>query len=184
MAIFVPQLVIELMKAEDIPQIMEIERMCFVTPWHENSFYAELNHQPACYLVAHIGERVVGYGGMWVIMDEAHITTLAVHPAYRRQHIGERLLLGLLEVAIARRARRATLEVRASNSAAQRLYAKYGFSAVAIRKGYYADTGEDALVMWSPDMQTPEYQQLLRANRWKLLHAQPGESSDDSSDER
>jgi ribosomal-protein-alanine N-acetyltransferase len=184
MAIFVPQLFIELMKAEDIPQIMEIERMCFVTPWHENSFYAELNHQPACYLVAHIGERVVGYGGMWVIMDEAHITTLAVHPAYRRQHIGERLLLGLLEVAIARRARRATLEVRASNSAAQRLYAKYGFSAVAIRKGYYADTGEDALVMWSPDMQTPEYQQLLRANRWKLLHAQPGESSDDSSDER
>jgi ribosomal-protein-alanine N-acetyltransferase len=184
MAIFVPQLVIELMKAEDIPQIMEIERMCFVTPWHENSFYAELNHQPACYLVAHIGERVVGYGGMWVIMDEAHITTLAVHPAYRRQHIGERLLLGLLEVAIARRARRATLEVRASNSAAQRLYAKYGFSAVAIRKGYYADTGEDALVMWSPDMQTPEYQQLLRANRWKLLHAQPGESSDDSCDER
>jgi ribosomal-protein-alanine N-acetyltransferase len=184
MAIFVPQLVIELMKAEDIPQIMEIERMCFVTPWHENSFYAELNHQPACYLVAHIGERVVGYGGMWVIMDEAHITTLAVHPAYRRQHIGERLLLGLLEVAIARRARRATLEVRASNSAAQRLYAKYGFSAVAIRKGYYADTGEDALVMWSPDMQTPEYQQLLRANRWKLLHAQPGESSHDSSDER
>jgi ribosomal-protein-alanine N-acetyltransferase len=184
MAIFVPQLVIELMKAEDIPQIMEIERMCFVTPWHENSFYAELNHQPACYLVAHIGERVVGYGGMWVIMDEAHITTLAVHPAYRRQHIGERLLLGLLEVAIARRARRATLEVRASNSAAQRLYAKYGFSAVAIRKGYYADTGEDALVMWSPDMQTPEYQQLLRANRWKLLHAQQGESSDDSSDER
>jgi ribosomal-protein-alanine N-acetyltransferase len=184
MAIFVPQLVIELMKAEDIPQIMEIERMCFVTPWHENSFYAELNHQPACYLVAHIGERVVGYGGMWVIMDEAHITTLAVHPAYRRQHIGERLLLGLLEVAIARRARRATLEVRASNSAAQRLYAKYGFSAVAIRKGYYADTGEDALVMWSPDMQTPEYQQLLRANRWKLLHAPPTAASDDSADNR
>jgi ribosomal-protein-alanine N-acetyltransferase len=184
MAIFVPQLVIELMKAEDIPQIMEIERMCFVTPWHENSFYAELNHQPACYLVAHIGERVVGYGGMWVIMDEAHITTLAVHPAYRRQHIGERLLLGLLEVAIARRARRATLEVRASNSAAQRLYAKYGFSAVAIRKGYYADTGEDALVMWSPDMQTPEYQQLLRANRWKLLHAQPGQTPDGSSTSR
>jgi ribosomal-protein-alanine N-acetyltransferase len=184
MAIFVPQLVIELMKAEDIPQIMEIERMCFVTPWHENSFYAELNHQPACYLVAHIGERVVGYGGMWVIMDEAHITTLAVHPAYRRQHIGERLLLGLLEVAIARRARRATLEVRASNSAAQRLYAKYGFSAVAIRKGYYADTGEDALVMWSPDMQTPEYQQLLRANRWKLLHAEPGQTPDGSSTSR
>jgi ribosomal-protein-alanine N-acetyltransferase len=184
MAIFVPQLVIELMKAEDIPQIMEIERMCFVTPWHENSFYAELNHQPACYLVAHIGERVVGYGGMWVIMDEAHITTLAVHPAYRRQHIGERLLLGLLEVAIARRARRATLEVRTSNIAAQQLYVKYGFQAVAIRRGYYADTGEDALVMWSPDMQTPEYQQLLRANRWKLLHAPPTAASDDSADNR
>jgi ribosomal-protein-alanine N-acetyltransferase len=172
MAIFMPQLVIEPMRAEDIPQIIEIERMCFATPWHENSFYAELNHQPACYLVAHIGVRVVGYGGMWVIMDEAHITTLAVHPAYRRQHIGERLLLGLLEVAIARRARRATLEVRTSNIAAQQLYAKYGFQAVAIRRGYYADTGEDAVVMWTPDMQTPDYQQLLRANRWKLLRTE------------
>jgi len=180
MAIFMPQLVIEPMKAEDIPQIMEIERMCFVTPWHESSFHAELNHQPACYMVAHIDERVVGYGGMWVIMDEAHITTLAVHPAYRRQHIGERLLLGLLEVAIARRARRATLEVRASNTAAQRLYAKYGFYAVAIRKGYYADTGEDAVIMWTPDMQTPEYQLLLRANRWKLLRAEP-ETPDDGA---
>ncbi len=169
MAILIPQLVIEPMRAEDIPEMMEIERMCFRTPWHENAFYNELHHQPACYLVAKVGGRVAGYAGMWVIMDEAHITTLAVHPHHRRHHIGERLLLGLLECAIARRARHATLEVRETNVAAQRLYTKYGFYTVAIRKGYYADTGEDALIMWTPDMQTPEYQQLLRANRWKLL---------------
>lgn len=172
MAIFVPQLVIQPMREGDIPEIMRIERMCFPTPWHENAFYAELNHEPACYLVAKIDQQVVGYGGMWVIMDEAHITTLAVHPEYRRQHIGERLLLALLEVAIARRARRVTLEVRMSNAPAQNLYAKYGFRAAAIRKGYYLDTHEDALVMWTDDIQTPEYQRLLRTNRWKLLRAQ------------
>lgn len=172
MAISVPQLVIEPMQAEDIPEMMQIERMCFVTPWHENAFYNELHHEPACYLVAKVDGRVVGYGGMWVIMDEAHVTTLAVHPDYRRHHIGERLLLALLEVAIARRAHKATLEVRMSNIAAQNLYAKYGFQAVAIRKGYYADTQEDALIMWVSDLHTPEYQQLLRTNRWKLLRAQ------------
>lgn len=175
MAILMPQLVIEPMRAEDIPEMMDIERMCFRTPWHENAFYNELYHQPACYLVAKVNERVVGYGGMWVIMDEAHITTLAVHPNYRRQHVGERILLALLECAIARQARHATLEVRETNTAAQRLYSKYGFYAVAIRKGYYADTGEDALIMWTPDMQTPEYQQLLRANRWKLLRSDEAE---------
>lgn len=172
MAIFMPQLVIEPMREEDIPQIMRIERMCFPTPWHENAFYAELHHEPACYLVAKVDGQVVGYGGMWVIMDEAHITTLAVKPGYRRQHIGERLLLALLEVALARRARRVTLEVRMSNIPAQNLYAKYGFRAVAIRKGYYADTREDALIMWTDDIQTPEYQRMLRTNRWKLLRLQ------------
>ena len=181
MAIFMPQLVIEPMRAEDIPEIMHIERMCFRTPWHENAFYNELYRQPACYLVAKVNGRVAGYAGMWVIMDEAHITTLAVHPHYRRQRIGERLLLALLECAIARRARHATLEVRETNIAAQRLYTKYGFYTVAIRKGYYADTGENALIMWTPDMQTLQYQQLLRANRWKLLKGE-GDARNDASD--
>lgn len=171
MAIFMPQLVIEPMREEDVPDVMHIERMCFPTPWHENAFYSELRHEPACYLVAKVDGRLVGYGGMWVIMDEAHITTLAVHPEYRRQRIGERLLLALLEIAIARRARRATLEVRMSNISAQNLYAKYGFRAVAVRKGYYADTREDALIMWTDDIQTQAYRQLLRTNRWKLLEA-------------
>ncbi|MDW8320039.1 MAG: ribosomal protein S18-alanine N-acetyltransferase [Armatimonadota bacterium] len=174
MAILLSQLVIEPMQAEDVPPIMDIERMCFRTPWHENAFYNELYHRSACYLAAKVNGRVVGYAGMWVIMDEAHITTLAVHPHYRRQHIGERLLLALLEYAIARRARHATLEVRENNVAAQRLYSKYGFYTVAIRKGYYADTGENALIMWTPDMQTPEYRQLLRANRRNLLRSGEG----------
>lgn len=172
MAVFISQLIIEPMREEDIPQIMQIERMCYPTPWHENAFYSELHNASACYLVAKTSGGVVGYTGAWLIMDEAHITTLAVHPAYRRQHIGERLLLALLETAISRRACKATLEVRASNVAAQKLYAKYGFREVAIRRGYYADTSEDALIMWTDNMQTPEYQQLLRANRWQLLNAE------------
>lgn len=169
MATVLTQLTIEPMRAEDIPEIMEIERQCFRTPWHENAFYNELYHQPACYLVAKANGKVVGYAGMWIIMDEAHITTLAVHPDYRRQHIGERLLLALLEIATARRARHATLEVRETNLSAQRLYTKYGFYTVAVRKGYYTDTGENALIMWTPTLQSPEYQQILRTNRWKLL---------------
>jgi len=97
--------------------------------------------------VGRIGDEIVAYGGMWVMVDEAHITTFAVHPRWRRRGIGERLLLALLDLAIDRRAREATLEVRLSNLAARRLYEKYGFRPAGIRPRYYSDDGEDALIM-------------------------------------
>src|SRR6185312_4759725 len=91
--------------------------------------------------------EIVAYGGIWLMVDEAHVTTFAVHPRYRRRRIGERLLLALLDLAVDRHAREATLEVRLSNLAARRLYEKYGFRPVGIRPRYYSDNNEDALIM-------------------------------------
>ena len=101
----------------------------------------------ASYLVARVDDDIVGYGGMWLMVDEAHITTFAIDPAWRRQHIGERLLLEFVDVAILRRAREMTLEVRLSNLPARRLYEKFGFRPVGVRPRYYSDDHEDALIM-------------------------------------
>jgi ribosomal-protein-alanine N-acetyltransferase len=134
----------------DLPAVLEIERASFRTPWPPHAYRTELEtNRLATYLVARIDGRVVGYGGMWLMVDEAHITTFAVDPAWRRQGIGERLLMTMLDIAIARGAREATLEVRLSNMAARRLYEKYGLRPVGVRPRYYSDDQEDALVMTS-----------------------------------
>jgi len=108
------------------------------------------------------------FGGIWLMVDEAHITTFAVDPAWRRQGIGERLLLALLDVAQARRAREATLEVRLSNVAARRLYEKYGFRPVGLRPNYYTDDGEDALIMTTEALDGPAMQARLAELRAAL----------------
>lgn len=136
------------MTRRDLDRVVEIERQCFPTAWRREAYERELLNENARYLVARVGQRIVGYCGMWVIAPEAHITTLAVEPQYRRRGIGERLLAALLEAAQDMGADRATLEVRESNVAAQSLYRKYGFEAVAYLRGYYPDTREDAVVMW------------------------------------
>src|SRR5689334_15515591 len=133
-----PRLSLERMSHDDVPEVMAVDRLCFPTPWSENAYRSELGNVNAFYLVARVaearravesgspaGRRLVAYGGAWIIMDEAHITTLGVHPDYRRHGIGERLLTALLERAAASGVRRATLEVRETNRAAQALYAKY-----------------------------------------------------------
>jgi len=97
--------------------------------------------------VARIGDEVAAFGGMWLMVDEGHIITFAVHPDWRRQRIGERLLLAFLDLALDRGAHEATLEVRLSNLPARRLYEKYGFRPVGLRPRYYSDNGEDALIM-------------------------------------
>ncbi|HXG24804.1 MAG TPA: ribosomal protein S18-alanine N-acetyltransferase [Chthonomonadales bacterium] len=168
MAIIIDPVSIEPMRRSDIPAVSVIEHRCYTTPWQENAYYTELSNRFACYLVARLDGQIVGYGGMWVIMDEAHITTLAVDPPYRRRKIGERLLLELMEAAIARGASRATLEVREHNIAAQNLYRKYGFREAAIRKNYYTDNQENAIVMWADDIRAPAYAARLQELRYRL----------------
>jgi ribosomal-protein-alanine N-acetyltransferase len=142
------RLSIEPMRVEDLPAVHAIERASFTTPWPSHAYRSELEtNRLAHYLVARANTEVVGYGGMWIMVDEAHITTFAVDPRWRRRRIGERLLVALLDVAVARRAREATLEVRLSNLAARRLYEKYGFRPVGLRPRYYSDDNEDALIM-------------------------------------
>lgn len=169
MAIIIDPVSVEPMRRSDVPAVSAIERRCYPTPWHENAYYAELANRSACYLVARLDGEVVGYGGMWVIMDEAHITTLAVDPAQQGKKIGERLLHAMLEEAILHGASRATLEVREHNVKAQNLYRKYGFREAAIRKNYYTDNQENALVMWVDDLRDPAYRNRLRELK-HLLH--------------
>jgi ribosomal-protein-alanine N-acetyltransferase len=112
---------------------------------------------------------LVGYGGLWIGVDEGHITTIAVHPAYRRQGIGELLLNGLIDLGFEMHATMLTLEVRVSNVAAQNLYLKYGFVPVGQRPRYYLDNGEDAMIMSTPPIQSSMYQERLREIRWQLF---------------
>lgn len=162
---------LEPMEREHIREVVLVERTCFPTHWPESAFLNELSNRCARYLVAMVEGKVVGFAGMWVIMDEAHITTVGVYPEYRRRKIGERLLVGLLEIARGLGARRATLEVRKSNRAALRLYEKYAFTSVAVRRGYYAESGEDALVMWVNDLWDPDFEENFEARRRNLFDA-------------
>lgn len=136
------------MTLHDLDEVLYIERASFTTPWSRRAFITELteNHY-ALYLVARRGDRVVGYAGMWIILDEAHITNIAVHPACRGQGVGTLLMQAVVERTTARGCRKVTLEVRRSNLVAQHLYERFGFRFQGVRKGYYTDTGEDAFVM-------------------------------------
>jgi ribosomal-protein-alanine N-acetyltransferase len=153
------RLVIEPMGLDDVPAIQAIEEASFTTPWPPDAYRSELQtNRMAHYLVARVGETVAAYGGMWLMVDEAHITTFAVHPDWRRQGIGERLLLAFLDIALDRAAHEATLEVRLSNLAARRLYEKYGFRPVGLRPNYYSDDHEDALIMTTEPLAEPTMQ--------------------------
>ncbi len=143
-----PEVYLREMRLGDLDQVLQIETRSFPTPWSRKAFVSELTrNRYAYYIIAQMDDRVVGYGGMWVIGDEAHITNIAVDPECRRRGIGKRLLQELLDRARDFGARSVTLEVRRSNVAAQRLYEGQGFEARGVRKGYYTDTGDDAIVM-------------------------------------
>ncbi|HEU5288148.1 MAG TPA: ribosomal protein S18-alanine N-acetyltransferase [Candidatus Limnocylindria bacterium] len=143
-------IVIEDMTLDDIDAVQEVERASFPVPWPANAFRHELTqNKNAHYIIAKEGDHVVGYAGLWLSLDEAHITTFAVLPAYRRRRIGERMLLAIFERAGKLGAEWLTLEVRASNLPAQRLYEKYGFRPAGIRRRYYSDNNEDAIIMWT-----------------------------------
>lgn len=144
---------VEPMTAVHLTRVLEIERESFPTPWPRDAYVHELKeNRLASYFIARVDDETVGYCGMWVILDEAHVTTLAVDPKYRGMHIGERLLLVLIDAAVERGARWMTLEVRRSNLTAQKLYKKYGFREIGARKAYYSDNREDAIIMWTGNL--------------------------------
>ncbi|SFG99523.1 ribosomal protein S18-alanine N-acetyltransferase [Sporolactobacillus nakayamae] len=141
--------IIRAMTAEDIDQVMVVECSAFDVPWSRQAFENEINtNQFATYFVAELAEKIIGYCGVWVIVDEAHITNLAVLDGYRGLKVGESLLRQVMLYAISRHAHSMSLEVRVSNAIAQNLYRKVGFRNGGIRKNYYSNNGEDALVMW------------------------------------
>jgi len=136
------------MQANHLSEVIAIEKNSFPTPWSRYSFYGELLNDFAFYIVAICGDKVVGYAGMWLIIDEAHITNVAVHPDYRQRGIGRSLMQELENQAVTLGAKSMTLEVRPSNNIAQCLYSSLGYFQEGRRRGYYSDTGEDALIMW------------------------------------
>ena len=179
------------MTADDITQVADIERESFPSMWPQTAYRRELSNQLARYLViteerdtpedprstgglwgtlrrivgadgpydAH--DYLLGFIGLWLMVGEAHIVTVAVRERYRRMGIGERLLLSALDLAIDAEQDVATLEVRASNDSAQLLYDKYGFARLGLRKRYYTDNSEDAVIMTTPDLHSDEYRMII-----------------------
>jgi ribosomal-protein-alanine N-acetyltransferase len=140
--------VIRRMQLEDIPAVHTIDVLSFSMPWPERSYQFEINENPVARAwVAEKDGRVAAMLVLWLIVDEAHVATIATHPDYRRQGIGEQILIAALTAALAEGARRAFLEVREGNQAAQAMYRKYGFEVTGRRPKYYKDNSEDALLM-------------------------------------
>jgi ribosomal-protein-alanine N-acetyltransferase len=141
------------MRRRHLRGVLRIEQQVYPRPWSMGLFLSELGYRGGrVYLVAKVDGVVVGYGGLMLVQDDGHVTTLAVDPAWHRQGIGSRLLLALGAAAVERGARNLTLEVRMGNRPAQELYRRFGFVPAGVRKGYYVETNEDALVMWANDV--------------------------------
>ncbi|OPY58265.1 MAG: ribosomal-protein-alanine N-acetyltransferase [Pelotomaculum sp. PtaU1.Bin035] len=137
---------------EHISQVVEIEQASFPAPWPQQVFTSEIQNEFAHYIVAAVNEQVIGYGGMWLVLDEAQVTNVAVHPAYRMNNIGKMIMLELMRRAILMGIDKMTLEVRLSNLVARHLYASLGFEKKGMRKKYYLDNNEDAIIMWKHDL--------------------------------
>ena len=148
------KIVIERMTIDDIDNVVNVENNCFTTPWSKDSFVRELvENEIALYLVAKIENIAVGYIGVWRIQNEGHITNVAVHSDYRGRGIGNMLVSELLSLCKKEGIEAFTLEVRKSNLVAQNLYKKFQFAECGIRRGYYQDTKEDAVIMWRIETQ-------------------------------
>ncbi len=154
------------MKPGDVSRVAALEREVYPQPWSEGVFRDELSLANRAYLVIEEDAAVVAYGGMLIVEKDAHITTVAVDPAARRHRLGTRLMLALVDEALAAGAEHLTLEVRVSNEAAHRLYERFGFARVGVRKNYYLT--EDALVMWAIDIRSEAYQERIGGIRRSL----------------
>jgi ribosomal-protein-alanine N-acetyltransferase len=141
------------MALEHLNQVLEIEEASFPAPWSYYAFaYEILQNNLAHYIVVMSGQEVVGYSGMWLVLDEAHITNVAVHPDYRQKSIGKSLMLEMMRLAVLNGSTKMTLEVRPTNTAARRLYEQLGFVEKGRRKRYYTDNNEDAIIMWKDNL--------------------------------
>lgn len=155
---------VEKMALEDVPDVHRIERASFPVPWPDYAFRQELQtNKLAHYLVVRVLEETVAYGGLWMMVDEAHVTTFAVLPQWRRHGVGGRLMLEMVRLARELGARVLTLEVRLSNAPARSLYQRFGFRPVGVRPRYYSDNGEDALIMTTEALDDPQMNDLIAA---------------------
>ena len=141
------------MTIDHIDDVMIVENLSFKIPWSRDAFIEEITRNKfAIYISARIDGRVIGYAGMWKVFDEGHITNIAVHPEFRGSGVGSELVDNLIKIAQKEGITKMTLEVRKGNIAAKALYGKYGFEAGGLRKGYYSDNGEDAIIMWKNEV--------------------------------
>ncbi len=174
------QLALELMREADIATVQEIEREIFSTPWPKNAYYRELASRssahyvvlrqegtvemPAGFRGAELDPTIIGYGGMWRMYDEAHVTTIGVRRDVHHRGYGRIMFAGLVQAAYDMGAKWVTLEVRTSNDNAMRMYEAFGFKVIGRRKGYYTDNGEDAIVMWSDSIHSPRFRRAYESN--------------------
>ncbi len=159
------------MRRKHVREVLTIERQVYPRPWSAALFFSEISQRTSRhYVVALHDKDLVGYGGLMIHADEGHITTIAVEPTFQHSGVGTRLMLDLVEHARERDVRTLALEVRVANWPAQRLYAWFGFRPVGVRKNYYAETGEDALVMWIEDARSDE----IGARLARIRAAAPG----------
>jgi ribosomal-protein-alanine N-acetyltransferase len=150
------------MRRRHLRSVLKIERQVHPRPWSHGVFANELGQSDRCYVVARLSGAVVGYGGVWYALDDAHVTNIAVDPKRRRLKVATRVLVTLAQQARLHGAKNLTLEVRVSNKSAQALYTQFGFAPVGIRRRYYENV-EDAIVMWATDIDQPAYADRLRS---------------------
>ena len=177
-----------------LPAVVELDQLCLGGLWSIDGYQREIDSPNSELLVLKFSSpanelgAVIGLACLWCIVDEAHITLLAVHPDYQRRGLGQLLLRSLLSQAVGRQMARATLEVRAGNQGAIALYTQFGFEQAGRRRGYYQATGEDALIFWRPGLQTPEFalelsawqariHQRLQQQNWRLRDSGSGQAS-------
>ena len=166
------QIEIKFLTPSEVTKVVTLDRICLGGLWQKEAYLREIESDKSTLLALHLlnsnldnSSQIVGMGCLWSIVDEAHVTLLAIHPNYRRQGLGQLLLLSLLEDAIARKLEWATLEVNENNLAAVKLYQKYGFRVAGTRKNYYQPQGDNALVLWLKNIQQQEFKICL--SRWR-----------------
>ena len=144
--------------------VLRIEEQANPRPWSLSLFLSELRYtESRAYLIARVGTEIVGYAGLMLVAGDGHVTNVGVDPDHRRRGIATRLMLELVRRGLEEGAEALTLEVRVSNVAAQELYRRFGFVPAGVRKNYYSDANEDALIMWATDIDTPDYRARLQA---------------------